>query len=65
MKIILIVAQAGTASTTLQRLISTIPDSNITGEKQGAIESLLECYRSIKKTYEISPKEEQDGKTKI
>ena len=57
MRFILIVSVAGSASTTLQRLIGTIPKSNITGEKYGAIENLLECYRSIKKTYEIAPKD--------
>jgi hypothetical protein len=50
MKFILICAIGRTASTTLQRIINTIPDSNITGEKFGAIENLLECYKNIKNT---------------
>lgn len=65
MKYILIVSVAGTASTTLQRLIGTIPNSNITGEKQSAVEHLLESYRSIKETFEIAPKHNINGKVAL
>lgn len=47
-KIILICATARSGSTTLQRLINTIPNSNICGENFAAINSLLEFYRRIK-----------------
>jgi len=47
-KIILICATGRSGSTTLQRIINTIPDSNICGENYGAINSLLEFYRRIK-----------------
>ena len=55
-KFILIVCTPRSASTTLQRIINTIPNSNITGENYGAIKSILECYKNIKKTLEITPK---------
>ncbi len=60
-KFILICATGRSASTTLQRIINTIPDSNITGEKHGAIEDLLLCYKNIKKTNEFTPKINQDS----
>lgn len=47
-KIILICATGRSGSTTLQRIINTIPCSNICGENYGAINSLLEFYRRIK-----------------
>ena len=47
-KIVLICATGRSGSTTMQRLINTIPDSNICGENFGAINSLLEFYRRIK-----------------
>ena len=47
-KIILICATGRSGSTTMQRLINTIPNSNICGENFGAINSLLEFYRRIK-----------------
>jgi len=59
MKFILIFATGRSASTTLQRLIDTIPNSNITGEKWGSIINLLECYKNIKKTTEYTPKDKQ------
>lgn len=49
-KIILICATGRSGSTTLQRIINTIPNSNICGENFGAINSLLEFYIRIKKT---------------
>ena len=47
-KIILICATGRSGSTTMQRLINTIPNSNICGENFAAINSLLEFYRRIK-----------------
>jgi hypothetical protein len=49
-KIVLICATGRSGSTTLQRIINTIPGSNICGENMGAINSLLEFYRRIKTT---------------
>ena len=50
MKFILICATGRSGSTTLQRIINTIKESNINGENWGAINNLLECYSNIKKT---------------
>ena len=50
MKFILICATGRSGSTTLQRIINTIKDSNINGENYGSIINLLECYSNIKKT---------------
>ena len=47
---ILICATERSGSTTLQRIINTIEESNINGENWGAINNLLECYKNIKKT---------------
>jgi len=47
-KIILICATGRSGSTTLQRILNTIPNSNICGENYGALNSLLEFYRRIK-----------------
>ena len=47
-KIVLICATGRSGSTTMQRIINTIPNSNICGENFGAINSLLEFYRRIK-----------------
>jgi hypothetical protein len=49
-KIVLICATGRSGSTTMQRLINTIPNSNICGENYGAINSLLEFYRRLKTT---------------
>jgi hypothetical protein len=49
-KIILICATGRSGSTTLQRILNTIPNSNICGENFGAINSLLEFYKRIKIT---------------
>ena len=57
MKFIIICATGRSGSTTLQRLINTIDKCNITGEKFGAIENLLECYSNIKKTNKDIPRD--------
>ena len=49
-KVILICASGRSGSTTTQRILNTIPNSNICGENMGAINSLLECYRRLKNT---------------
>lgn len=49
-KIVLICASGRSGSTTMQRIINTIPNSNICGENFGAINSLLEFYKRLKKT---------------
>lgn len=43
-KIVLICATGRSGSTTMQRIINTIPGSNICGENYGAINSLLDFY---------------------
>jgi hypothetical protein len=52
-KIILICATGRSGSTTLQRLINTLPNCNICGENNGAINSLLEFYLRLKYTTQI------------
>lgn len=47
-KIVLICATGRSGSTTLQRLLNTIPNSNFCGENFGALNSLLEFYKKIK-----------------
>jgi hypothetical protein len=59
-KFILICATGRSGSTTLQRIINTIPNTNITGENNGAIENLLMCYENIKYTNNITPKHEEN-----
>jgi hypothetical protein len=49
-KIVLICATGRSGSTTMQRIINTIPNSNICGENYGAINSLLDFYIRIKKS---------------
>jgi hypothetical protein len=49
-KIVLICATGRSGSTSMQRIINTIPNSNICGENFGAINSLLDFYRKIKQT---------------
>lgn len=49
-KIVLICATGRSGSTTLQRIINTIPDSNICGENYGAIISLLDFYIKLHAT---------------
>ena len=46
-KIVLICATGRSGSTSLQRIINTIPNSNICGENHGAINSLLEFYMKL------------------
>ena len=46
-KIVLICATGRSGSTTLQRIINTIPNANICGENHGAINSLLEFYKNL------------------
>jgi len=43
-KIVLICATGRSGSTSLQRIINTIPNSNICGENYGAVNSLLDFY---------------------
>lgn len=47
MKIILICGTGRSGSTTLQRIINTIKDSDITGEKGLVIENILQSYREL------------------
>lgn len=49
-KIVLICATGRSGSTTLELILNTIPNSNICGENNGAVNSLLEFYREIKQT---------------
>ena len=49
-KVILICATGRSGSTTMQRIINTIPNTNICGENYGALNSLLEFYHRIKYT---------------
>jgi len=49
-KIVLICATGRSGSTSMQRILNTMPNSNICGENLGAINSLLEFYRRIKES---------------
>jgi len=49
-KIVLICATGRSGSTTMQRIINTIPNSNMCGENAGAINHLLAFYNKIKYT---------------
>lgn len=49
-KIVLICAIGRSGSTTLELILNTIPNSNICGENNGAINSLLEFYKQVKYT---------------
>jgi hypothetical protein len=49
-KIVLICATGRSGSTTMQRIINTIPGSNICGENYGAINSLLDFYIKLHAT---------------
>lgn len=49
-KIVLLCCVGRSGSTTLQRIINTIPNSNICGENHAAILDLLRFYQNIKKT---------------
>lgn len=59
-KFILICATGRSGSTTLQRIINTIPNTNITGENNGAIENLLMCYKNIKYTNNMIQEHEKN-----
>jgi hypothetical protein len=55
-KIVLICATGRSGSTTLQRIINSIPNSNICGENFGAIQSLLEFYVKLQiSTFDYIP----------
>jgi hypothetical protein len=49
-KIVLLCCTGRSGSTTMQRIINTIPNSNICGENHDAIKSLLRFYKNIKQT---------------
>jgi hypothetical protein len=49
-KIVLLCCVGRSGSTTLQRIINTVPNSNICGENHGAVIDLLRFYKNIKKT---------------
>jgi hypothetical protein len=46
-KIVLICATGRSGSTTIQRILNTIPNSNICGENYGAMNSLLQFYEKL------------------
>lgn len=48
--IILVCAVGRSGSTTTQRILNTMPNSNICGENMGAVNNLLEFYKNIKRT---------------
>ena len=50
---IIIAATGRSGSTTMQRIVSTIPDSNINGENANFIGSLLNAYKGLKKTEQM------------
>jgi hypothetical protein len=52
MKFILICATGRSGSTTMQRIVNSIPNANICGENFGAINDLLKFYNNIKKSCE-------------
>ena len=54
-KFILICAVGRSASTSLLNIINTIPNCNICGENEGAINNLLECWNNLKKTKKLIP----------
>ena len=49
-KIVLLCCTGRSGSTTLQRIMNSIPNSNICGENYGAINSLLLFYKKLKQT---------------
>lgn len=49
-KIVLLCCVGRSGSTTLQRILNTIPNSNICGENYGAVFDILRFYRNIKRT---------------
>jgi hypothetical protein len=46
-KIVLICATGRSGSTTMQRIINTIPGSNICGENYGAVNSIIDFYNKL------------------
>ena len=56
MKFILIVAIGRSGSTTLQRIINTIENSNITGENNNFIFELLKAHNNLRRTIIMTPK---------
>lgn len=58
LKFILICATGRSGSTTLQRIINTVPNSNINGENYGSIADLLQSYEHLKMTIQKLPKSE-------
>ena len=59
MKFIIIASTGKSGSTLLQRIINTIPNSNITGEKDGAIINILKSYKSLKMCFRENLKEQK------
>ena len=57
MKFILICATGRSGSTTMQRIVNAIPNSNICGENFGVINDLLKFYNNLKKASNIKFKE--------
>jgi len=53
MKFIIIASTGKSGSTLLQRIINTIPNSNITGEKDAAIINILKSYKSLKLCFRV------------
>jgi hypothetical protein len=51
-KFILICATGRSGSTTMQRIVHSLPNSNICGENFGALNDLLKFYNNIKKSCE-------------
>jgi hypothetical protein len=45
MKFILICATGRSGSTTIQRIVNSLPNSNICGENFGAVNDLLKFYK--------------------
>ena len=49
-KVVLLCCTGRSGSTTLQRIINSVPNSNICGENYGAVNSLLLFYKKLKQT---------------
>jgi len=49
-KVVLLCCTGRSGSTTLQRIVNSVPNSNICGENYGAINSLLLFYKKLKQT---------------
>lgn len=59
-KFILICATGRSGSTTLQRIVNTIPFSNICGENSGSINVLLDFYERLKTALKYSIKNDKN-----